>query len=559
MNESETTIENLHRPAWRRCAETALLFLLFFLFAGSEPPGVNESHYLCKAKHYWNPDWCRDDLFLNSADAHAVFYWTFGWLTLFASLPTTAWIGRAVVWLLQAWAWRRLSWSIVPRPWFSLLSAAVFLALIKHGHMAGEWVVGDVEAKGIAYVLVFLGLEALVRGRWHWTFPLFGAAAAFHVIVGGWAVVAGGVAWLLLRNSAPKLVSLAPSLLLGFLLSLPGLLPCLLLDRGAPPEVVEQGNVVYVYARLNHHLVVHRFAPEYLVRFACLAAATGALAFYLRNVPRLKPLFAFTTAAVLIAVVGVVIDQSLVYASPEWPARLLRYYWYRLSDSTVPLTAALSLCWLAAGFRIPTPGQTAPAAKDSYALEKPPNNGAAPWQSWLACALIALGAWNIVDTRLERAALGVPPSAKALGNPQAVVSLAQRHHDWMACCNWIRRHTDSHASFLTPRGQQTFKWYAHRAEVVSWKDAPQDAASLVAWLKRYEDVHPHPSGTPIMFGPEIDPQLPPDERLPLLAKKYNAQYVVVDRLNGQQPMALARVYPVGDQFNLSFAVYRVGP
>jgi hypothetical protein len=96
--------------------------------------------------------------------------------------------------------------------------------------MAGEWVVGDVEAKGIAYVFVFLGLEALLRQRHGWVFPLMGAAAAFHVIVGGWAVVAAGIAWLVLwksdrRNSVASLSSLPPSVMLGFVLSLPGLLP----------------------------------------------------------------------------------------------------------------------------------------------------------------------------------------------------------------------------------------------------------------------------------------------------------------------------------------------
>src|SRR6187551_2876956 len=113
-------------PLPLRLAEIALIVLLFFLFAGGEPPGINESHYLCKAKHYWNPDWCREDFFLQSTDAHATFYWTFGWLTKFASLANAAWIGRAITWLLQAWAWQRLSGALIRRPLFSLFSAGLF-------------------------------------------------------------------------------------------------------------------------------------------------------------------------------------------------------------------------------------------------------------------------------------------------------------------------------------------------------------------------------------------------------------------------------------------------
>ncbi|MGE3777249.1 MAG: hypothetical protein AB7F89_08700, partial [Pirellulaceae bacterium] len=61
--------------------EWCLIFALLFVVGGTLPPDVNESHYLAKAKHYWNPDWCPGDPFLESADAHLAFYWLIGWLT----------------------------------------------------------------------------------------------------------------------------------------------------------------------------------------------------------------------------------------------------------------------------------------------------------------------------------------------------------------------------------------------------------------------------------------------------------------------------------------------
>ena len=105
------------RVARHRLCEVLLIFMVFFLYAGWVPPAVNEAHYLTKAKHYWNPDFCAGDHFLESADAHLVFYWTFGWVTLFCSLPAAAWIGRLVTWGAMAWAWRRLSWCVVPKPY----------------------------------------------------------------------------------------------------------------------------------------------------------------------------------------------------------------------------------------------------------------------------------------------------------------------------------------------------------------------------------------------------------------------------------------------------------
>ena len=150
-----------------------------------------------------SPPGAPNDFFCNSADAHQVFYWTFGWLTRLLAIATVAWLGRVLTWGLMAWAWRRLSWSLVPAAWYSVLSAALWVMLNDRCHMAGEWVIGGVEAKGFAYVLVLLGIESLVRGRWTAAWLLFGASSSFHVIVGGWSVVAAAIVWLVSRDRPP--------------------------------------------------------------------------------------------------------------------------------------------------------------------------------------------------------------------------------------------------------------------------------------------------------------------------------------------------------------------
>src|SRR5688500_15349947 len=48
--------------------EVGFIFVMFFVFAGAPPPDVGEAHYLAKAKHYWDPAWCRGDMFLESKD-----------------------------------------------------------------------------------------------------------------------------------------------------------------------------------------------------------------------------------------------------------------------------------------------------------------------------------------------------------------------------------------------------------------------------------------------------------------------------------------------------------
>ena len=186
----------------RTIVEIALIFAVFWIQGAWPVPDVNEPHYLAKAAHYWNPDAFRGDSFTESADTHQVFDFVFGWLSLWLSPFAMAWTGRVVTWLLLAWSWQRLSAAIVPRAWFSPLTAALFVCMTERCHMAGEWIIGGVEAKGFAYVFVFLGLESLVRNRWNRALVLFGIASTFHVLVRGWSAVAAGIAWLWLSTGA---------------------------------------------------------------------------------------------------------------------------------------------------------------------------------------------------------------------------------------------------------------------------------------------------------------------------------------------------------------------
>ena len=71
---------NLCRSTRRERQEVVLLVTLFFVYAGDLPPMVNEAHYLVKAKNFWEPEWCGQDLFAASAKVHFVFSATFGLL-----------------------------------------------------------------------------------------------------------------------------------------------------------------------------------------------------------------------------------------------------------------------------------------------------------------------------------------------------------------------------------------------------------------------------------------------------------------------------------------------
>ena len=495
--------------------EIVLIFAIFFIHGAWPAPDSNEPHYLSKAKHYWDAGWCAQDFFCNTADAHQVFYWTFGWLSLWLPLSALAWCGRLLTWGLLAYCWRRLSVALVPARLYAVLSAALVLTLLERSAMAGEWIIGGLEAKGFAYALVLLGLETLTRGIWNRAILLFGAASAFHVLVGGWAVVALAVVWLNSKDR-PTLRQLVAPLVGGLLLALPGLVPALALTWRADPQLVDEANLIYVFQRLDHHLAAESFAPKLIVRHLLFVLALAILVRFAPGDERFRRLRGFVAAAVGIAAIGMMIS-ALAPWSPDWAARLLRYYWFRMSDVMVPIGTALVLVAILFRFE-----QTIPK-----------------WHVWLlAGAMLAAGV-PLAETVVRRHRHPWPPADAGVANLAA----------WREACQWAADETPPDAVFLTPRLAQTFRWYASRAEVVSRKDIPQDAKGIIEWWRRMLAIHCIDPGTEDARWRESLAELGA-ERLRELGREFGADYVIT---SAEPAVALERVGPL----NPSYAIYRL--
>lgn len=522
---------------------------LFFVYAGDAPPGVNEAHYLTKAKNFWNADWCSEDLFVTSGKAHWLFYWTFGWPTLYASLSTTAWVGRVVGWALIAYGLTRLTRSLGLPVGYSLMIAVVWLAGIQNGNLAGEWVVGGIEAKVPAYGLVLLGLSELVARRWNRVWIYFGIAAAFHVLTGGWSVVAGWIAfgWLeriRRKPNEPKARFLTPALFAGGAISLLGLIPALGMSAGASEAELVSAAKTYAYFRISHHLLPSGFHFDWYVRHGILTLATiGVLTayFYRRKSAEkeLTAVTAFAVGAMLISVAGLFVGL-LPAVSPDWGARLLRLYWFRLADAITPLALACGVAaWMRAGivdnehdavrFQWISPSIIAPAVA-----------------VLISVCLLGQRTWHHVNG-------GVPISVsnRLLGLDSDADYATQRRTmtDWVDVCRFVRANTDPNEVFLTPRHQQTFKWYAHRAEVVNWKDIPQDVLSLREWARRFVEVYPVELST-MRVTIRYD-------RLRHFRERYGVNWMIVDRRVVGPHLPLVQIYPNAEERNTTYAIYRL--
>ena len=100
--ESDTGARAIPTGLW--LGETLLVALLFAAAAAWPTPDVNEAVYLTKARHATNPAWAAGDFFLDTPDAHGVFYLLAGPLAAALPLDQAAWVGRIAGWLAVAGA-----------------------------------------------------------------------------------------------------------------------------------------------------------------------------------------------------------------------------------------------------------------------------------------------------------------------------------------------------------------------------------------------------------------------------------------------------------------------
>ncbi|MBX3411880.1 MAG: hypothetical protein KF708_04120 [Pirellulales bacterium] len=507
--------------------QVAAVLAMFALLVAWPLPEANEAHYLGKTKHQWQPDWVPNDFFYDAADGHPTFTWALGWLS-YLPRDAYAWTVRWIVWALEAFAWCRLWNAISARRWLAPLAAGLFVLLAEQCEMAGEWAVGGAEAKGVAYAGVFLGMAALARTRWNAAWIWFGAASSFHVLVGGWSVLAAGVAWLAMGRERPSIGSMLGGLSIGLILSLPGLSAALLLTAKSDPDTVRTANMIYVYRRLAHHLDPTSFQPAEVVRAMSLMAAWIGLAWFTPRAWLPRELRWFTHGTIVISAVGWIVSTCTL-GDRALHAALMKFYWFRLADVLVPAAVALLVV---NGLSL-SDADVARIARQRW------KRGVLVALAIFVSAYTAERFWTIATVRAPRSFRGFAAEPAATRGEQFA--------DWRAACAWIAEKTPPEARFLTPRMESSFKWYSARSEVATWKDVPQDAASLLEWRLRLREIYRDPGRVPQRWVGSLNELSP--ERLHELGDTYDAAYLLVE---AQPRLALDLVYQ-----NNSYAVYRL--
>lgn len=481
-------------------AEIAIITAIFAAAGAWPAPDSNEAVYLTKARHHADPPWGAGDFFLETPDAHGVFYVLFGPLAAGMPLERAAWIGRGLGWLAVAIGFRHGVAPLLASPWGRVVAAAAFTALLRYTTMAGEWVIGGCEAKVFAWALVLAAVGETAAGRLAIGWLMAGAATAVHPIVGGWAMVAIAAAWIVAGRTAARprhTVSIA-TVIGGIALAAIGVVPALALSAGATAAERALANRIYVVDRLPHHLLPRSFAEPLVARHLLAVVGwwlLGRLVSPARSAAAWSRLQTITLAALGVSLAGAAIACCEPLA-PGAAHGLLRFYWFRLADVIVPFSLAVS---------------AAAVLEDEAACRRLGPLPPAVWRGIVAVLLC-------IDVAAQ--ARHWPGSANALPRADAKVEAAA----WSDICDWVKNNTPPDACFLTPRGAASFTWRTGRREVVSWKNSPQDARSLIEWSRRIADCFLTDGAVANM---ETSTAALGAERLREVAARYGADFVIV--------------------------------
>ncbi len=580
MNESAVTRRS--RALKRFAVLLLIVFGSFFAFSAvrSPVPGINEPHYLCKAKHFWEPNWCAGDFFLDSSNPHLCFYWTIGWLTHVLPLSWAAWVGRLLGLSVLASGWvfflqtlhseRRL---VVWTSWTYLLMAAC-------GNFSGEWLVGGIEAKVIAYGLAFWALGFWLRKAPRVAALCAGLALSFHQVVGAWFVICGTLVvglevWVrrlpgslnqpteptteaTKKQTLPELPAghlksdrllfqrlarfgvdswkTAGQLVVLFLLgALPGLVVGFRLLLQGDPQLQFTANYIQVFYRLRHHLDPNRFKISsyigYGVLLVCWGAAVGGAVLFQPKThsqrKRLFPFLKFSTHVrrweqmwfywLVVASFLVVLVGLAVGLGPPPTARTT---WQAVRMSVLklyPFRLFDALLPLAAACVL----SEAVASWLCRPSNSPPGQETQKrLRTWNVVAWTTFAGFYVVSLLLpapDKNPSRMPPSEL---------------NAWLAACRWVKEHAPSRALVLTPTHSWAFKWYAQRAEYVCFKDCPQDPKGIVEWnqrllfLRKWAQEH-------------YADQLYSKEEVRELCRRTGVNFILVKRLG---PFALQPVY-----------------
>jgi hypothetical protein len=444
-----------------------LIFLCLRLLLDSNMSGLvwNEVDVLPLAKQFADPDWITNDWYLNSETNYRyLFQVIFGWLIVHFGFLLTSIIGRLICYALVAWGIVLLGQKLgLSLSCLLLATIAITYQGYLQGAIAGEWFVGGLEAKAVAYGLILMAIPLMLGRKYILMTLLLGCATSFHILVGGWAFLTT-LGWFCLRPRE-RLLELGKRgwlLLIIYVITGAGAIPASLQQLlSSPPSGNISPSFIYVFLRLPHHLNPFAWHPLLWLRLIIYLAIWGLCMVALKKNADAKgwqpedqarfDLAEFTLISLIPFVAGIAI------AFFDHQGTWLQYYPFRFGDMMLPLTTSLILaCTLETKFSTHKP-------KFRLLL--------------LTCLSCILFVQITFFAQQAIAAQNFPTQQQEVDT------------QWKLMSDWIHDHTAEDDVIIShPWKLANFTWMTERATIVKLKLFPQTKDAIVEYYQRLNDL-----------------------------------------------------------------------
>ncbi|MBR8838444.1 MAG: hypothetical protein DSM106950_31715 [Stigonema ocellatum SAG 48.90 = DSM 106950] len=332
------------------------------------------------------------------------------------------------------------------------------------GLVAGEWLIGGLESKAVAYGLVLLAIGLMLRRRYRWMSFLLGLATSFHVLVGGYAFFSV-LGWFVLKPKTrlPNRRVLALLVLLYLTGSVFAIKPLLqqLFAHTSFGSLLP--SYIYVFLALPFHLNPLSWGSGWWMNLVAylsillLSASVIRLMQSLREVSQeytaRMELFQFTLITLIPFVLG------LAIAPFDSQGSFLQYYPFRFADVILPLNSCLLFSC---------------ALQDTFCGMR------VRWVLLLICILLLnwIERPQIAIIQSEIQALRSFPNENSWVYPQ-----------WKEMASWIQKNTPKDAIIASPPMElQDITWLTQRRIIATWKQLAQTKTGIVEWYERLRDL-----------------------------------------------------------------------
>lgn len=365
-------------------------------------------------------------------------------------------------------------------PWtlcLLLFSALMLTDNRPYSIVANEWFTGGLEAKAVAYGIVFMGIALAFRRKYYLAALLFGLATSFHVLAGGYAATTFFL-FVLLRDR-PFLMDIRMGVyllglyILGSVFAIPAVV-----NQLFSSDSIENfsASSIYVFTRLPHHLDPASWPPHWPFNLFVYLFVLMASLKLIDNLQSRNHRFsasgqsstsqafsrAFSADAAfdlgyftLLSLVPFAIGISL--APFDQSGAILQYYPFRFGDAMLPLGTAILF---SLGIQLTLSQSVKPVRKSVYFV--------------MILAIAVSFMLRFDDLKKDLRTLS--------DFPKLSPGLSQLY-------GWVKTSTNQGDTFIfPPTGHENFSWICERNLIVNFKLLPQSAQGLFEWSQRITDL-----------------------------------------------------------------------